>query len=342
MAPRHLLTVSALLLLLIGLTPLVAQRQRQGDEVLTLVSGETLVGRTVAKSKQTIWFRDQNRGLLAIPKDALPAAKADAAPGPVAGTVPTIAPPKGHVRYLAPKDGKSGGLETAITRWKHEASGTTLLLVGAVHIADAEYFTRLQKIMDATDLVLFEGVGGKAADVDPEDVRSFDAIFQLQMGLNKLLGLTFQKDGIDYKRAHWKNADVDMGTLKREMEARKVSLPTDNPIVRGILKLALAIFNPDRMGADSPMQKRLKRQMASMLGDSDSLLKRMGDIQKVLIDFRNAKAMEVLRAELSAQKSARTMSLFYGAAHLPDFSKTLASEGWVCESLEWVRAWDLQ
>lgn len=41
-----------------------------------------------------------------------------------------------------------------------EGDGPTVALVGAIHIADATYYTAVQAILDGQDLVLFEGVGG--------------------------------------------------------------------------------------------------------------------------------------------------------------------------------------
>ncbi|MFI4861236.1 MAG: type II secretion system protein GspG [Phycisphaerales bacterium JB063] len=49
-----------------------------------------------------------------------------------------------------------------------EGDGPTIVLVGAVHVGDASYYTALQSILDAQDLVLYEGVGGPGeADIEP-------------------------------------------------------------------------------------------------------------------------------------------------------------------------------
>lgn len=49
-----------------------------------------------------------------------------------------------------------------------DGEGPTVILVGAVHIGDADYYTALQHFLDGQDLVLFEGVGGPGeGDIEP-------------------------------------------------------------------------------------------------------------------------------------------------------------------------------
>jgi len=49
-----------------------------------------------------------------------------------------------------------------------DGQGPTVILVGAVHIGDEDYYTALQHFLDGQDLVLFEGVGGPGeGDIEP-------------------------------------------------------------------------------------------------------------------------------------------------------------------------------
>lgn len=343
-------SIPSLMVLIFSFAALPASGQEEETAVIELRTGQVLRGRILARNERLIWFHDADRGDMVVRRAEIAGhgeGAAGAATSIYAREFPADVrtdPPASHVRYVDPRglETGKGGLETAVTRWRHGETGTVLLLVGAVHIADPAYYRRLQQILDDTDLVLFEGVGRKEGEpLSDEDARSFDGIYQLQVGLKDLLGLDFQKDGLDYRRKHWKNADVDAGTLKREMGARQVALPTENRFVTGILKMALSMFNPERMPADSPLRARLKHQMAAMLGRADVLMKRMGAIQEVLIEFRNEAAMQVLREELATGSLGRTLSLFYGAAHLPGFAETLLKEGWYCQGEDWLLAWEL-
>ncbi|HVZ94068.1 MAG TPA: type II secretion system protein GspG [Phycisphaerales bacterium] len=49
----------------------------------------------------------------------------------------------------------------------NEAKGPTIRLVSAVHVADKAFYDELQKELDATDLVLFEGVGPPGLGTNP-------------------------------------------------------------------------------------------------------------------------------------------------------------------------------
>lgn len=252
-------------------------------------------------------------------------------------------PPESYVRLEKPTKERGGALQTGVSRWRHEATGTTLFLVGAVHIAEPAYFRRLQRILDASDVVLFEGVG-RAPDgreIGQEDLERLDALQSLQLQLGGILGLGFQKDGIDYRRDFWRNADMDFGALTDAMRDRKVSLPTDNRFFRSLMKLALGLLNPKGEDAGPEEQRRLRRQLAGVLAMSDRLLARMGRLREVLIDLRNGRAMEVLRDEMGRGPGGRWLSLFYGGAHLPDFNARLAAGGWTCVGSAWLPAWTL-
>jgi hypothetical protein len=340
--PSRIPNILILCTFLVAFAPVLSAQQAK-EKTLTLRSGDVLTGKIIASNDRVIWFHDHARGDVTVQRDQIASGVKARATVAAKASKKTSLPPTSHVRFVAKSEGDEGGLETAVTTWSHKDTGSTLLLVGAVHIGDAGYYGKLQEILDATDIVLFEGVGKpkNAAKEEEVDVSNFDALFQLQVGLKDMLGLAFQKDSMQYGHRHWKNADVDMVTLKKEMDDRKVSLPTDNIIVRGILKFALMIFNPDRMPKGSPLQKKLKQQMAAMLGDVDVLMKKVGGLQDVLIEYRNNAAMAVLRTEVTQGPKGRKLSLFYGAAHLPGMCKTLVEDGWVCTEASWLRAWQL-
>jgi len=122
----------------------------------------------------------------------------------------------------------------------------TVTLVSAVHIGAEDYYARLQQILDARELLLFEGVGDDAADrprrrrggsangkQHPANVRycgvhaaerlTKEAKRRRAGGDGKTLydmlaeggGLTVQMRGINYERPHFKNADLTMGGMKK-------------------------------------------------------------------------------------------------------------------------------
>ncbi|MBM3846347.1 MAG: hypothetical protein FJ405_08680, partial [Verrucomicrobia bacterium] len=104
-----------------------------------------------------------------------------------------------------------------------------LWLVGAVHVADPEYYDRLQELLDRMTLVLFEGVRSRDAGAAREvENRSEASAGSLQASLAEALGISFQLDKIDYSRAHFRNSDLSVAELTEwlSQESREMGGPT--------------------------------------------------------------------------------------------------------------------
>ena len=72
------------------------------------------------------------------------------------------------IRVVEEDDGGVVRLEIAIREYGPIAGeGPVVSLAGAVHIADAVFYERLQSYLDALDVVLFEGVKPPGAGEDP-------------------------------------------------------------------------------------------------------------------------------------------------------------------------------
>lgn len=319
-----------------------------GADRVVLKSGRELVGRLLDEADHRVRFVDDARGEVDLPRRLVrTVVRADAHDHlflPLWLDPPHGEPPAGYVRFRAPRDGEPGALETGISRWFHVGSRTTLFLVGAVHIADRPYYERLQDLLDSCDVVLFEGVGGggQGGEAAPtrRQIERMDVLFQVQRKLNDALGLTFQKDGLDYDRPWWKNADVSLGALTAELDRRGVALPTDHPLVRMVLELALRGLDAGQAAGDPRLRNLIKRQAASVLGMADTLMKQqMRGLGDVLVDWRNDAALAVLRQELDAGEPGRWLALFYGAAHLPDLAAKLAAGGFEFQASGWLPAW---
>jgi tetratricopeptide (TPR) repeat protein len=141
-------------------------------------------------------------------------------------------------------------LEVLCRTFRSTDGARTITLAGAVHIADLAYYRRIQAILDAHDVVLYEGVGAPGSDEDyarfvpaPEADRarelarpfepqgrrragaaSLDMLTRLQLAMGESLDLTFQHEGIDYGRSWWKAADVTVEELKRMLDERGQNL----------------------------------------------------------------------------------------------------------------------
>ncbi len=134
-----------------------------------------------------------------------------------------------------PTSAEPDRLQTAVTRF--EKDGTTVDLVGVVHLADAAYFKTLNERLKTYDAVLYEMVGGphrpdkttSDADAAPaagavaEEVGS---VRQLQQLAKAFFGLEYQLDGIDYAAPNFVHADVGWLEMETLMKARNETLMT--------------------------------------------------------------------------------------------------------------------
>jgi hypothetical protein len=321
---------------------------READR-LVLKSGRELVGELVTQRDHKVLFRDEKRGELELlRRDVRTVVRGEETPGLFAPLVLDAAideAPATYIRFVAPDGDKAGSLSTGVARFFDERTRTTLFLVGAVHIADSDYYARVQDVLDSCDVVLFEGVGGSQPHGPPstDELERIDALTKLQLMVKDALGLQFQKDGLDYRRAFWRNADVDLTSLTKKLDAEGVGLPTDSPLFRALLKFVVGAFDLSAAGKDPELQRLLKRQVAGALAQSDKLVDfGGGKLNEVLVGWRDDAALKVLDDELAHGAQGRWLAIFYGAAHLPDLAKKLGERGFEYQRSGWLDAWNVE
>ncbi|MEM7054818.1 MAG: hypothetical protein AAF446_09765 [Pseudomonadota bacterium] len=86
-------------------------------------------------------------------------------------------------------------------------------------------------------------------------------------------------------------------------------------------------------------QRALKEMMAEQLANPEQLELLLNPEQgSTLITGRNGKALDVMERQIAA--GDRSMAIFYGAGHMPDFHERLVSDyGFEQQAIEWVDAW---
>jgi len=250
------------------------------------------------------------------------------------------------IRVSVDESGRALALQVNISRY-FDADGRVLDLVGAVHLADRAFYQELNRRFERYDRVLYELVGEPSVGTSTRDLE-LTLAGRLQGVLKDLLGLTFQLDQIDYRRPQFVHADLtgqefaDSLTSRNEswfsvwmdLWAASMAGPAGaHQAIPEIVLLRLLLAN-DR-------QLALKRLLAETLSDRQGVLETLGGEQgSTLISVRNGKALTVLERELAL--GARTVALFYGAGHMPDFHRRLtADHGFVRQSVEWLDAWRL-
>jgi len=250
-----------------------------------------------------------------------------------------------YLRYVENKDGSSS-LQTAITTFTN-ATGATVDLVGAVHIADKAYFADLNQRFKDYDAVLYELVGGpmpKEGNLTdrPQDPK-LAWIASMHQRLQQGLALSSQLHEIDYRAANFVHADMTIEQFHAAREqksesflgllfkAMDVQSQLDNAGGPGLVKLLEILVRED--SADD-----LKRLIGREFDSMENLIAGLeaGD-GTVIITERNRIALEKLQAEIKRGK--KRLAIFYGAAHLPVMEKELIQRGFTQTKTEWVKAW---
>ncbi|MCW1883905.1 hypothetical protein OKA04_04145 [Luteolibacter flavescens] len=248
-------------------------------------------------------------------------------------------------------------LQTSVTRYTKD--GATVELVGAVHIADKKYYEDLNTRFTGYDALLFEGIGSPppppaageevapepppAAEAAPAEKKpgKLDGLHGAYRSGANWLGLSYQMQEIDYRKANFVHADLSVEEFTALQAERKESL-LGFVLKAGLQENAKPVKEPSTLKLLTSLVRRdkngLKRELVHSLGAGDDQIAAIaGD--SVIITDRNAKCLQVLDREVQAGKTK--LGIFYGAAHFPDMEKKLLAAGWEKTGTEWLTAWDI-
>jgi hypothetical protein len=267
-------------------------------------------------------------------------------------------------------------LQTAVVRFtKGEAS---VELIGAVHIADKNYYEALNQRFEGYEALLFEGIGGDKPAAAPEEApaeaeeapaeepaepevaevevpaeeipapkkpakkkEKLDGLHTAYESGAKWLGLAYQMKVIDYRKANFVHADLSMAEFTALQKERGESL-IGFVMKTGLKKTDKPVKEPSSLKLLVSLVRGdkdgLKRELVHTLGAGDDQVASLAG-DNVIIGDRNAKCLEVLDREVLAGK--KKLGIFYGAAHFPDMEKRLVEGGWTKTGEEWMTAWEI-
>jgi hypothetical protein len=329
---------------LLGLLALSSAPVAQELARVVLKDGTAITGTLRRDSAHAVELTDAEGGSIYVPRDRVRALFRDGE------LIDTFAPTFGgepeeseetHLRWVGTGGKNDGGLETKTSRWWHAPSSTTVLLVGVVHIGDPTYFQHLQRILDACDLVLFEGVG--RSEMSDSDLASLDVMMRMQLAMRGALGLGFQSDHVDYARDFWVNSDVDFAQLRAQLDERRAQLPTDHPMMKRLLGTVLRAAGDSAVHRSRVLQHRAKLLLGPSLSQADTIMQQpaFAGMRGAIIEHRNEVVMRDLERELAKEVAGRWIAVFYGAGHMPDFVRRFQAIGLEHQESRWQRAWNL-
>jgi len=257
------------------------------------------------------------------------------------------------LRIQNDQDGEPLSMQLAIVQYGSSDSNTTVDLISAVHIADKAYYQELNQRFQQYDALLFELVtpdsGSLPGNSSSNSEPGFNLISMFQGWMKTGLGLSFQLEEVDYSLENMVHADMTASEFSASMEARGESLFTmfvkmwragmqqslQRPASSSDFDFFRAFFSSNR-------EQALKQVVAKDFLEMELLesVLSKGDGSTLLTE-RNKKALQVLRDEIA--NGQQKIGIFYGAAHMRDMSKRLASDfGLTAQSITWLDAWDLQ
>lgn len=256
--------------------------------------------------------------------------------------------------------GKVISLDTAVVSYllkKADSEPIQVDLVSVIHIGDKEYYKKLNEDFQKYDVVLYELVAPPGAK-PPKNAgpRTDNPFAMIQQMMKKALALEHQLEIVDYEKENFVHADLSFGAM---IEAAKKRGENKVTFGMGIMRDVIISMNKmqqqqgqavegtevpeiDIVGlvlGDTGEGKKLKRFFAKSIDPKKSGLGQT--IENSLINDRNSACVDVLKEQLSAGK--KKISIFYGAAHMPDFEKRLLTEfGMERGETKWLTAWDMK
>lgn len=243
-------------------------------------------------------------------------------------------------------------------------SDPVVRLVGVTHLGSAEYYQRLQSLLDREPLVLFECVGAR----DKKFMSTRDQGYSLQPALAKALGLRFQLAAIDYSHDRFVNSDLSVDQLAAIARRDRPAQGKEDPgggddmgvgdlmaVMDGSSWAGLIVrFGVAFIETSPKLRATVRLVLIETLGAVESdpsqakgLPPEMRRLMDVLIRERNAAVVADLRRVIDrGRKSARarvpSVAIFYGAGHLPDLERRLHEElGYRAGREEWLTAFDV-
>ena len=250
--------------------------------------------------------------------------------------------------YMRIQEAPNGEIRLQIALRKLEspqnADAPTIWLSAVTHIGDETYFKKVQKHLDEQGLVLFEGVGfhpDKSTRLKGErGAGSFQRKMvetSIQEDIAKSLGLVFQLGAIDYDRPNFLNSDMSAkefmahfqtgtrqsllsGNSKEDREATPfMATLAGTTAATQILKFFLKLFgtSPKFQGLARVVLIETLGSLGNEISNADRLPESMRKLMKMILQKRNKIVLQDLRRELERKDVPDTISIFYGAAHMP-------------------------
>ncbi len=163
----------------------------------------------------------------------------------------------------------------------------------------------------------------------PSDKKRKAAAAGIQSQMADALHVSFQLDEMDMTGKGWINADIDIETLQSQLS----EMGEDNAMILKLLEgnsfqakvIGFVLKFIERSPALSTMMKLAMMDMLA-LAESSEMMAQMDAMQDVILHGRNDIVIDYLKAELNDNPNAKSIAIFYGAAHMPGIEETIVND----------------
>lgn len=236
------------------------------------------------------------------------------------------------------RDEKAARLQPAITTY--QMGETKVSLIGAIHLADQDYFKDLNTRFQKYDRILFEMIGGENPGTFKEGAQFAEhPLNRIYTLAGTFLKLSNQKAVIDYTAGNFLHADLthaEFAKLQEERGESILSFALDAAEKTGEAKQPSTEALMKALMSGNPNQSKLL--LIDALAEGDEAMAGLTG-KSVIISDRNQKCLKVLETQMT--KGDKNLGIFYGAAHFPDMEKSLLKLGFKKTGQEWITAWNV-
>ena len=259
------------------------------------------------------------------------------------------------IRVSRDANKKPLAMETSIVRYeKTTKQGQRIVvdLIGVVHIGEQDYYEKLNDEFKNYDALLYELVAPKGTRIPrggrPAGGGITNPVAALQQGMQRMLGLEFQLEHIDYMANNFVHADMSPEEFAESMQKNDESIL--KIILRAVGQSMAMQGNAQGMSdvellmamVSGNQEKKLRQVMAEQMINADmAMVIFEGKDGSTIINHRNAKCLEILKQEIKDGKTQ--LAIFYGAGHMMDFDEKLREDlGMKRGGRRWLQAWKLK
>ncbi len=190
-----------------------------------------------------------------------------------------------------------------------------------------------------------EGGEGVAKDLRFSDQKSLTREERaggegLQKTMADAFGLVFQLEAMNENGANWRNSDLSIDQVQRRLDEAGANGGMLFSVLEGSSFFGRLAGTLLRMIGSVPEGRAMfKVMLAEMLSRADAILGNlpgeMGGLMKVIIEDRNAVVVDDLARIIETEPEVKTVAIIYGAGHLPDLERRLATLGYTPAEDTW-------